>query len=289
MNLNTLLFPILFFLLFQNANAQDDLLNQLDVKTDKKEVATAAFKALQICNMQSTKLPAKGEFYFLVSHRFGDLTEGVQNFFGLDEANTKIGGIYGIANWLSIGVSRHTNQKIYEVAAKYKFANQMTDGFPVTIVGFNTLDINSELDKENYPQLEFDNRLAFSTQLLISRKFSDSFSLQFAPIYTHKNLYDDTNDTSDLIQLGFGARYKLTKRLSVNAEYASRISTSEDFSQTKYYNPISVGLDIETGGHVFQLVFSNSQAMNDVSFFSNATGVWNGKGIYFGFNMYRVF
>ncbi|MGL2994810.1 DUF5777 family beta-barrel protein [Flavobacterium sp. TSSA_36] len=289
MNIKPILLAVLLFVFFQKANAQDDLLDQLDVKSDKKEVATAAFKALQICNMQSTKLPVKGEFYFLVSHRFGDLTEGLQNFFGLDEANTKIGGIYGITNWLSIGASRHTDKKIYELGLKYKLANQMVDGFPVTIVGYNTIDINSELDKANYPQLQFNNRVAFSSQLLISRKFTESLSFQIAPIYIHKNLYDNQNEYADLILLSYGARYKLTKRLSLNVEYGSRLSVLDGFLDTKYHNPISAGLDIETGGHVFQLVFSNSQAMNDVSFFSNASGAWIGKGIYFGFNMYRVF
>ena len=289
MKIKTLLSFILFGLSIHTAMAQDDLLDQLDVKSDKKEIATAAFKALQIGNMQSTKLPVKGELYILISHRFGDLTEGFQNFFGLDDANTKIGGIYGVANWLSIGVSRHTFQKTYELGLKYKLANQMIGGFPITIVGYNTLDVNSELDKVNYPQLQFSNRLAYSSQLLISRKISESFSLEFATLYTHKNLYDNTAEYTDLLSLGYGARYKLSKRLSVNLEYATRLSAFEGFLATKYHNPLTVGLDIETGGHIFQMVFSNSQAMNDVAVFSNATGQWDKKGIYFGFNMYRVF
>ncbi|WP_051929315.1 DUF5777 family beta-barrel protein [Flavobacterium sp. 83] len=289
MKINFFLTSILFIFSIHNAVAQDDLLDQLDVKSDKKEVATAAFKALQICNIQSTKLPVKGEFYILISHRFGDLTEGLQNFFGLDNANTKIGGIYGATNWLSIGLSRHTFQKTYELGVKYKLANQIIGGFPVTIVGYNTLDINSELDKINYPQLQCKNRIAYSSQLLISRKITESFSFEFAPIYTHKNLYDNTTEYSDLLLLGYGARYKLSKRLSVNLEYATRMSAFDGFLATKYHNPLTVGLDIETGGHVFQMVFSNSQAMNDTSAFANSTGKWVSKGIYFGFNMYRVF
>lgn len=272
------------------AFAQDDLLNQLDtVKSDKKEIETAAFKALQICNMQSTKLPVKGEFYVLISHRFGDLAKGLDNFFGLDQAYTKIGGIYGLTNWLSFGASRQTHGKIYELGAKYKFANQETNGFPVTIVGYNTMDINTELTTVTYPGLQFKNRLAYTTQLLVSRKFSDSFSFELAPIYVHKNFYDGISDQKSLILLGSGARYKLSKRLSVNLEYAARLNLPEGFRST-YHNPLSVGLDIETGGHVFQMVFSNSQPMNDVTVFSNTTGRWDGKKqLYFGFNMYRVF
>ena len=272
------------------ATAQDDLLNQLDsVKSDKKEIEIAAFKGLQICNMQSTKLPVKGEFYFLVSHRFGDLTEGINNFFGLDNALTKIGGIYGVANWLSVGASRHTYRKTYELAAKYKLANQEVDGFPITIVGYNTMDIDSELKKdETLPGLKSNNRFAYTTQLLVSRKFSDSFSFQLAPIFVHKNLYDGILDQENTLLLGAGARYKLSKRLSVNLEYAGRVNLPEEF-KSPYSNPLTIGLDIETGGHVFQMVFSNCQPMNDVAIFTNAAGDWNGGSIYFGFNMYRVF
>lgn len=279
---------IAFTLLLFSAHtivAQEDLLAELDTKPTKKETVTATFKALQIANLQSTKLPFKNEFYLLISHRFGDLTYGLQNFFGLDNANTKIGGIYGVTDWLSVGLSRHTFQKNYETAIKYRLANQLEGGFPVTIAGYNTFDINTELSKDNYPSLQFSNRLAYSAQLLISRKMSETLSLEVAPIFTHKNLYNDTTEKPDLMLLGVGARYKLSKRLSLNLEYDARLNVGE---YNPYENPIMVGLDIETGGHIFQLVFSNNQAMNDVSVFTNSTGDGT-KGIFFGFNMYRVF
>jgi hypothetical protein len=279
----------LVFLSISFASAQDDLFNQLDtVKSDKKEVETAAFKALQICNLQSTKLPVKGELYILISHRFGDLANGMNNFFGLDNALTKIGGIYGVANWLSLGVSRHTFNKTYELAAKYKLANQKVNGFPITIVGYNTVDINSDLDEAIYPQLKFNNRLAFSSQLLLSRKFSESFSAEIAPILVHKNLYDEATEKKDLYLIGMGGRYKLSKRLSLNIDYAARLGSKIETSP--YHNPLTVGLDIDTGGHIFQMVFSNGQPMTDVTFLSNSIGSWEGKkALYFGFNMYRVF
>jgi hypothetical protein len=275
--------------LFQ-ANAQDDLLNQLDNEQPKeKEITPYAFKGLQICNMQSTKLPAKGEYYVLISHRFGDVTDGISSFFGLDQAITKIGGIYGIANWLSVGVTRHRNNKTYEIAGKYKFANQIEGGFPLTIAGYNTMDINSEISKDQFPLLEFNNRLAFTSQLLISRKFSEVLSFQLTPVYVHKNLYEATTEQKDLLLLGLGGRCKLSKRLSLNLDYAARVNATKSGEET-FRDPLTVGLDIETGGHVFQLVFSNTQFMNDVAVYSNSDGRWDkGKGIYFGFNMYRVF
>lgn len=289
MKLKSIMTFSLVLFVYALASAQEDLLGQLDtVKLKEKTIETAAFKALQIGNMQSTKLASKGETYILIAHRFGDLTKGLDNFFGLDNAYTKIGAIYGVTNWLSLGASRQTYHKIYELTAKYKFANQETNGFPVTIVGYNTWDINTELSEDDYPQLKASDRYNYSTQLPISRKFSNSFSLEITPIYVHKNLYDLIPGTEKENQflIGAGGRYKLTKRLSFNLEYAARINAPEN---TIYHNPLTLGLDIETGGHVFQLVFSNSQSLNDVAVFTNTTGKWNGGGIYFGFNMYRVF
>jgi len=269
------------------ANAQDDLLNELDsLKSNEKQIEIAAFKGMQIGTMQSTKLAAKKEWYLVISHRFGDLTNGLDNFFGLDNAYTKIGGIYGATNWLSLGFSRHTYGKTYEFTAKYKLANQEIDGFPVTIVGYNTIDMNTQLSTDVFPELKTTNRMAYSSQLPISRKFSSSFSLEINPIYIHKNLYEQSSEQKDQFILAAGGRYKLSKRISLNVEYANLFNSPEN---KLYYNPLTIGMDIETGGHVFQMVFTNSQAMNDVAYFTNGVGKWNDKGIFFGFNMYRVF
>jgi hypothetical protein len=287
MNLSKIAFSLFFLFFLSIANAQDDLFKELDTDTiSKKEIETAAFKGLQVCTMQSTKLASKGEWYFMVAHRFGDLTEGFDNFFGFDNANSKIGGLYGATEWLTLGFSRHTLHKNYELTAKYKFASQEVNGFPVTIVGYSTMDINSQLSKDEFPLLKMSNRFAFSTQLPISRKFSNSLSMEFNPIYIHKNLYEPMFEESDNFLLAVGGRYKLSKRISLNMEYALRLNARET---SLYHNPATIGLDIETGGHVFQLVFSTSQAMNDITYFTNANGITDGKGIYFGFNLYRVF
>ena len=267
--------------------AQDEIMSELDsAATAKKENVSAAFKGIQICNMQSTKLAAKGEWYFLVSHRFGDLTNGLDNFFGLDNALTKIGGLYGPTDWLTVGASRHTYNKIYELSAKYRLASQKVDGFPLTVVGYNTAEINTKLSTDEYPDLQFAQRMAYSSQLLVSHKFNEKLTLQLSPVYIHKNLYEPTAENKDQFVLGGGGRFKITKRMSFNIEYAARVNTVQE---DVYQNPLTAGIDIDTGGHVFQLVFSNCQAMNDVAYYTNATGKWGDKGIFFGFNMYRVF
>ncbi|PKB14975.1 DUF5777 family beta-barrel protein [Flavobacterium sp. 5] len=276
------LLPICLFLA-TIAYSQDDLLKSLDSTQVKDSYATATFKALQLVTLQTTKMPAKKEFYFVVSHRFGSVKDGLDGFFGLDNATTKLGGIYGLTDWLSVSLSRHTLNKMYETSLKYRMMRQ-NDNFPVDIVGYSVLDINTFLEKDQYPGLEFKHRVTTVQQLLISRKVGQKLSLELIPSFVHKNLYNQDIERDNQFSFGGGGRYKITKRLSVNLEYMHNFD-KPDF----YKNPLSVGLDIETGGHVFQLLFTNSQAMNESGYLTNAAGDWGKGDFFFGFNLYRVF
>ena len=151
-------------------------------------------------------------------------------------------------------------------------------------MGYNTIDINTGLGKDDYPKIEFADRLSFIHQLLISRKFSERLSLELAPTYIHKNLYNPEIENDNQFVLATGGRMKLTKRLSLNMEYG------QNFNKPSFYeNPLSVGLDIETGGHIFQLIFSNSQSMTESGYLTTASGDWGKGDFFFGFNLYRVF
>ncbi|MCV9927884.1 DUF5777 family beta-barrel protein [Flavobacterium sp. LS1R49] len=263
--------------------SQEDLLKSLDSTQVEQTYSTATFKALQLVTLQTTKMPAKKEFYFVVSHRFGSVERGFKEFFGLDNATTKLGGIYGVTDWLSVSLSRHTLNKMYETGVKYRMARQDAN-FPVDIVGYSVADINSFLEKDQYPRIEFNDRLAYVQQLLISRKFSERFSIELIPSFVHKNLYNPSIENDNQFSFGGGGRYKLTKRLSVNLEYM------HNFDKPGFYeNPLSVGLDVETGGHVFQLIFTNSQSMSESGYLTNAAGKWGKGDFFFGFNLYRVF
>lgn len=277
---------LLFLSVFTSglAFAQDDLLKDIDtVQTDNAEISQPAFKALQIVTGQSTKLTSKKEWYIVVAHRFGDVSRGFKDFFGLDDASTKLGVIYGATDWLSLSLSRETNLKTFEGGAKYRLVKQ-NENFPVDVVGYNVMAVNTELSKDSYPHLKFGDRLSYLTQALISRRFSDKFSLQFTPSYVHKNLYEPAVEDKDQFFTGLGGRYKISKRISINAEYFVNFD-----SHSFYKNPLSLGMDIETGGHVFQLLFSNSQLNSDIGYLTNATGKWEKVQIFFGFNLYRVF
>lgn len=276
-----LLFTSLFFTTL--AYAQEDLLKDIDTISTKNTSTPPAFKALQIITGQSTKLTAKNEWYVVIAHRFGDVSTGLKNFFGLDDASTKLGVIYGLSDGISLSFSRETNMKTFEFGGKYQLLKQ-SDDMPLNIVGYNVMALNTDLNTKNYPYLKFGDRLSYLTQALISRRFSDDFSLQLSPSYVHKNLYEPSIEDNNQFLTGLGGRYKISKRISINAEYFVNFD-----SHSFYKNPLSVGMDIETGGHVFQLLFSNSQLNSDIGYLTNATGKWQKGQIFFGFNLYRVF
>ena len=284
-----LAFPLLM-------NGQDDLLSEIDT-TATDVTVESAFKSLKIVNLESTKLAAKGDFYFIVAHRFGFIDKGFDDFFGLDNANTQLKFLYGVNDWLTVHIGRSGFQETYDLAAKYRLYAQKENGIPVTIVGFNSVAINSELKEEDYPNLKFENRLSYVAQVLISRKFSDKLSLEIAPSVFHENTLRDILDENNAVILpnpqdntqfavGLGGRYKLTSRWSVNVDYAAHLNRA---SQSNYKNPLSIGVDLETGGHVFQMHFTNAQAMHETGYLGQTVGDWSKGEIAFGFNLVRVF
>ena len=259
------LFLILFISL--SINAQDDLLGELDAETkNDTQYELPAFKAMKIGNLQSTKIATKGDFYLIVSHRFGTLKNGFDNFFGLDEANTKIQLLYSFWDNVQLSISRESWRKTYAGALKIGITKQSND-FPFNIVAYGTATINSEMKKANFPNFKFGDRMAYVGQLLISKRFSSDFSFEIAPSYIRENL-QDLNVTGaanhNQFAMAFGGRYKLSKRVSLNAEYSYNFNRDKN---SIFADPYTIGIDIETGGHVFQLLFTNAQSTNEVGFF----------------------
>ena len=274
-----LLFTVLLF-------SQDDLLSEIDTATETPLFASAVFKGLKVINFESTKLVAKGGFNFIVSHRFGTVKNGFQNLFGLDEAVTHLNFVYGLSDHINISASRSSNQKIYEVASKFRLVNQQAGKMPFTVVGYTSLLANTALDTDNLPKLEFKHRLSYVAQLLVSRKMNKNLSFILSPTFFHDNYLTDDFQENSQYGVGFGGRYKLGKRWSLNTEYGVHLNRSKN---SLYKNPFSVGVDLETGGHVFQLLFTNSQSMNTNGVFGTSTGEWRESDVYFGFNLARSF
>ncbi len=266
--------------------SQDELLSEIDTVIEEPTYASAVFKGLKVINFESTKLVAKKGFNFIVSHRFGTVKNGFQNLFGLDEAVTHLNFVYGLSDNINISASRSSNQKIYEVATKFRLVNQQAGKTPLTVVGYTSVLANTSLDTDNLPKLEFKHRLSYVAQLLVSRKMNNNLSLILSPTFFHDNYLNDDFQENSQYGIGFGGRYKLGKRWSLNMEYGVHLNRSEN---SLYKNPFSIGVDLETGGHVFQLLFTNSQSMNTNGVFGTSTGEWGESDVYFGFNLARSF
>jgi hypothetical protein len=271
------LFPVSLF-------AQDDLLNEIDTVSTEKSKVESAFKGLKIVNLESTKLAAKGDLYFIVAHRFGSIKDGFEGFYGLDNANTQIKFVYGLTDWFTVSGAR--SELAYDFSGKILIKNQERDGFPLAIVAFGSLGLNNTLKESLYPKMTFENRLIYVSQILISKKFSDNLSLELAPTFFHENFVLDDNQENSQLAVGLGGRYKFAKRWSLNIDYAAHLNRANN---SPFKNPLSIGVDIETGGHVFQMHFSSSQGIHEAGFLGNSTGDWTKGDVFFGFNLLRVF
>ncbi len=285
MKLRILFSFLLVSFFIQNVQAQDDLLGELESETEELTFQYPAFKAMKIANLQSTKVAAKGDLYMYVSHRFGSVKDGFDTFFGLDNANTKIQMVYGLLEGFQLGISRESLRKTYAGSAKLVLANQ-SDKFPLNLTGYATVNINTSVTETIFPDLKDADRFSYAYQLLMSRRLSNSISLEIAPTFVRENLVFNADQDHNQVALGIGGRFKVSKRSSINWDYVYNFNRADD---SVYQNPLSIGMDIETGGHVFQLLFSNAQSTNEPGFISNAEGDWSDGVIFFGFNIVRVF
>ena len=278
----------LFFSASLMLNAQDDLLSLLG--DDDKEInfANAAFKTNHVINLHSLENTAPGVMDFKISHRFGTLNGGFYEMFGLDNATIRLGLDLGITDNLAIGVGRSSYEKTYDGFIKYKFLRQSTGArnMPITAAFLATAAVQtlkwSDPNRENL----FTSRLYYTWQLILGRKFNDNFSLQLSPTLVHRNLVRTRAEKNDVPALGIAGRYKLNKRIAVNAEY---IYVMPNTLADEFKNGLSIGFDIETGGHVFQLHLTNATSMIERGFVAENTNSWGNGGIHFGFNISRVF
>ncbi len=302
MKLPGLIFAFLFFLFSKITFAQDttNLIGQLEKESAGNKIiyATSTFKYTRIINGHSVEnLPAH-VLDVRISHRFGPLSRGIYQFFGLDAGffNVRIGFDYGITDNFMIGIGHNASHKIYDGFFKLKLLKQSTGAvkMPFTVSFVPTVAINTEhpqdYDKTDSSTTENSN-LSYVLQLLIARKFSNGFSLQVMPTFIHAdnvsyNHYRNGTFQQDVWAVGIGATQKITKRMSLNAEYYYQLPGTQATAST---NVFSFGIDLGTGGHVFQLHFSNSFGLTEKAFISEVDKHGNGSGLRFGFNISRVF
>lgn len=279
---------LLILILSLRLTAQDDLLSLLGDEEKTIDYATAAFKTNRIINLHSIENTAAGVLDFKISHRFGFINGGAYEFFGLDQASMKLIFDYGLTKNLQVGLGRSNYEKTYDAHAKYRILRQSTGkkNMPISLSLLAGMAIKTEKwadpNRDNY----FSSRLYYHAQVLIARKFNDNFTLQLTPSLLHRNLVTTLDEKNDVYSIGIGFRQKLTKRLAINCEYIYNLPNQ---LASDYTNSLSVGFDIETGGHVFQLHFTNSTSMIEKGYIAETTGKWEKGDIRFGFNLSRVF
>jgi hypothetical protein len=270
--------------------------------------AFATFKSTRVINLQSVEVLRRKHLDFRISHRFGELRQGLYDMFGLDQAEVRIGADYGLTDWATVGFGRSRYQKTWDAFGKVRLLRQSSGArnCPVTVVGFGAVAVSAErypANRTNYPS----SRFAYVGQVSVGRKFNDWFSLQVSPTVVHRNLVRTNDDWNTTLSVGYAGRVKFTKRIALNLEFLQLLplrvglvpgQDGFQFSAQNrpsgpgiigYQHSLSVGLDIETGGHVFQLHVTNSPQMFDKAFFAETNGTWGAGNVHFGFNVSRVF
>lgn len=269
--------------------AQDNLLSLIEKDSvAQKEHIKNAFKSTRVINGQSMELLGRGVLDVRILHRFGEVSSGANNLFGLDQANMRFGFDYGILNSLSAGIGRSNVGKEWDGFLKFRpvWQSKGPGAFPFSIILVSGMTISSQPWSDTTRKNYFSSRMGFYSEIIIGRKFSEAFSLQLSPIFVHRNIVPLATDKNDVYALGIGTRLKLSKRVAFVADYHYII---QGLDKTIYKDPLSLGFDIETGGHVFQLHFSNATGMNEKAFITGTTGSWAKGEIRFGFNLSRVF
>lgn len=250
----------------------------------------ALFKATRVVNGHSVKQLRQGELDYRISHRFGRINSGAYEFFGLDQSNIHLSVEYGLLDRLMLGIGRGSFEKTIDGFARLNIANQQSGkgAFPFTISYLSTFEATGLKWRDTLRTNYFSSRLSYAHQILIARKFS-KFTFQLMPSLVHRNLVPTIADQNDLFAIGLAGRYKLARRLALTTEYYHVFRPADQNSGEKYYDPLSFGLDIETGGHVFQIMLTNSLGMREGSFIGKTTGSWRNGDIHLGFNISRVF
>jgi len=279
---------ILVLLLISNISlAQSDLLNELEQTEAKPETVSATFKGSRLVNGQTIETRHKGELEFIFAHRFGAVNGGAYELFGLDQAFVRIGLEYGFTDKLSAGFGRNSVDKTMDAYLRYKLISQKQNGMPVTITVFTNAAVRVSPRKADATyDITLEDRMSYTTQFLIARKFTPALSLQVMPTLVHRNTVDQSREKNDQFALGFGGRLKVSRSVSLNSEYYYRLGVP---AANQYYNALGFGIDIETGGHVFQLVLTNARGLTERAFLTETSGDFFDGDIHLGFNVTRSF
>lgn len=265
--------------------AQDDLLNEMEQQeTVANDFIIGTFHGTRMINGHTVETKHRKSLEFIITHRFGTLNSGGYNLWGLDNSSIRLGLEYGITDRLGVGMGRSSFDKTFDYYLKYKVLRQ-SKSIPFTITALGTASFQASL-REKFPTLTTSEKMSYVTQVLIARKFSSKVSVQLAPAYLYRSTVNQDTAVNNLLSLGIGGRVKITRSMAIVAEYYLRLN---EHDATPFNDSIGLGIEFETGGHVFQLVFTNSLGMAERSFMAESFGDYFEGDIHFGFNITRTF
>lgn len=286
------LFALTFLCLSANLLYAQDEPNLLDALGEEQttDYATNAFKSPRVINGHSMEMLHPGTMDFRILHRFGDVSRGYYEFFGLDNASMRMAFDFGLTKNLMVGIGRSTLNKELDGFVKYRILWQSTGkrNMPISLVWVSGMTVNGLKDPVGNADIPatFSRRTGYYHELIIGRKFSERFTLQLTPTLVHQNIVQNELTPNDLYAVALGGRYKVTQRLAIVWDYGYVFNR---FPANLSENPLSLGVDIDTGGHVFQLHFSNAEGMNERAYLSEDNSNWAKGEIRFGFNLSRIF
>ncbi len=280
--------------------AQEDLLKMMEEEAPSKPTPVfASFKSTRLVNLHTNEQMKAKHLDFRIQHRFQPMqidkenVYGLYNMFGVDGAVMRLGFEYGVTDKLMMGFGRSNVGKTYDLMAKYKILQQSRGkkSMPISVnyfgnIGINTLEF-ADKTRNNF----FSSRLSFVNQLIITRKFNDYVSVAITPTMVHQNLVETKAQSHDIYALGLGASVKISRSARFNFEYIPRLNARNEkkLDGTQYYDAFAFGLDVETGGHVFQLHFTNGAGLIEQQFITQNTNKLALNTLRFGFNLSRVF
>lgn len=278
--------------LFPFQAATQDLESMLDATMQTEEtIEPAIFRSSTIVNSHSVNMLPAGTLDFRIEHRFGKINGGAYELFGLDNANIHFSFEYGFADWLMAGAGRGTYEKTYDGFVRIKPLTQQSgaETFPFSLAWQSSVYVNTLRFLADLDDFSFARRLEHVHQLMIARRFGDVISVQLMPSYLRRTPVPSLPEQTDLLAMGTGLSFRITNGFSLNLEYFYLLNKNIALNPVQLYNPLSVGFDLETGGHIFQLIFTNSISMTEHGIIGNTTGNWLKGDIHFGFNISRVF
>ena len=258
-----------------------------------QDLVFQTFKDTRIINSHSVETVPNRKLDFRIGHRFGNLKGGWQTLYGLESAADVLFGFeYGVSNELTIGVSRTKGagelSALVSPSIKYRILHQKTDNsmpLSLTLMGVSTISTMTSAEGDVLTNFDkFAHRVSYTAQVLIARKFSQRFTLQVMPGYTHRNKVD-FDDENGIFSVGAATRIQINKIFGIIADATFLLTDRPE----GFYAPMGIGLEIDTGGHVFQVNFTNATGIIENDYIPYTTSNWGNNEFRLWFTISRIF